>query len=76
MTGLWIALIVGGVALVVLVAVAAAAVSGPLRSLLRSAEAFEEVDDELERLRRNVDVVRSRADEIARRARGGDPEGP
>lgn len=76
MTGLWIALIVGGVALVVLVAVVAAAVSGPLRSLLRSAEALEEVDDELERLRRNVDVVRSRADEVARRARGGDPEGP
>lgn len=70
MTGLWIALIIGGGALVVLVAVAAA-VSGPLRSLLRSAEALEEVTDELERLRRNVDVVRSRADEVARQARGG-----
>lgn len=72
MTAIWIALIVGGVALVVLAAVAAA-VAGPVRSLLRSVEAFEEVDDELERLRRNVDVVRSRADEVARRARG---EGP
>lgn len=75
MTGVWIAVIVAGAALVVLAAVAAASV-GPVRSLLRSVEGLDEVTGELERLRRSLDVVRSRVDEVARRGRGEGPEGP
>lgn len=75
MTGVWVAVIVAGAALVVLAAVAAASV-GPVRSLLRSVEGLDEVTGELERLRRSLDVVRSRVDEVARRGRGEGPEGP
>lgn len=66
MTGVIVASIIGGVALVVL-SVIGASVLGPLSSLRRTAARFEEVEAETARLRRNLEVLRARAEELRRK---------
>jgi hypothetical protein len=65
-----IAAVIGGAALLVL-GVIAASVLGPLRSLRATAKGFEEVQAETARLSRNLDVLKTRAQELQQKRTEG-----
>jgi len=67
---IWISAIMTGVALVALIAVAASG-TGPLRSLRRTIGGFDDVRDEADRLRRNIEVLEQRRRRLGER--GDDP---
>lgn len=60
---LWASLIVAGAAFVVLMAVVVSGY-GPMTSLRRSLGRFEEVTEEIDHLRRNIDVLEHRANAL------------